>query len=70
MELGVIHLEHAGAHIVRRLLAGGHRCVVFDAEPMLVTELAAEKAFGAASIPDLVHEVDSPRTIWPTVSPR
>ena len=66
MELGVIHLEHTGAYIVRRLLAGGHRCVVFDPEPRLVAELAADKAFGAVSISDLVHEMDAPRAIWLT----
>ena len=63
MQVGVIHLEGAGAHIVRRLLAGGHRCVVFDPSCRLVAELGAECAYGAASVADLANELDAPRTI-------
>ena len=64
MQLGVIDLRHTGAHIVRRLLAAGHQCVVYDEFGRLVAELAAEKAYGAASLPDLAHELDPPRVIW------
>jgi len=64
IQLGVIHLGRTGVHIVRRLLADGHRCVVYDRSPRLVAELAAECAHGAASVPDLVHELDGPRAIW------
>jgi 6-phosphogluconate dehydrogenase len=64
IQLGVIHLDRTGAHIVRRLLADGHPCVVYDRSPRIVAELAAERAHGAASVPDLVHELDPPRIIW------
>ena len=64
MQLGVIHLGRTGAYIVRRMLAAGRPCVVYDGSPRTVAELAAERAHGAASIPDLVHELDAPRTIW------
>jgi 6-phosphogluconate dehydrogenase len=63
VQLGVIHLEGAGAHIVRRLLAGGHKCVVFDPSCRLVAELGAECAYGAASVADLANELDAPRAI-------
>lgn len=66
IQLGVIHLGRTGAHIVRRLLADGHPCVVYDRSPRIVVELAAERAHGAASVPDLVHELDGPRAIWLT----
>jgi 6-phosphogluconate dehydrogenase len=64
IQLGVIHLGRTGAHIVRRLLADGRPCVVYDRSPRIVAELAAERAHGAASVPDLVHELDGPRAIW------
>ena len=64
MQLGVIDLRHTGAHIVRRLLAAGDPCVVYDTSCRLVAELAAEKAYGAASLADLAHELDAPRAIF------
>ena len=63
MELGVVDLGRVGAQIVRRLLAGGHHCVVWDRSPRIVAELAAEKAYGAASLADLAHELETPRVI-------
>jgi 6-phosphogluconate dehydrogenase len=63
MELGVIDLGRVGAQIVRRLLDGGHHCVVWDRSPRIVAELAAEKAYGAASLADLAHELETPRPI-------
>ena len=66
MEIGVVGLDALGVHIVRRLMAGGHRCVVFDRSPRRVAEIAAEKAYGAASLVDLAHELDPPRIVWLT----
>lgn len=63
-QIGVIHLGRTGAHLVRRFLADGFPCVVYDRSPRIVAELAAERAHGAASVPDLVHELDGPRAIW------
>jgi len=39
MQLGMIGLGRMGANMVRRLLKGGHQCVVFDMSPKAVTEL-------------------------------
>ena len=47
MQLGMIGLGRMGANMVRRLLKGGHRCVVFDMSPKAVNELVQEKAAGA-----------------------
>ena len=44
MQLGMIGLGRMGANMVRRLLAGGHQCVVFDRSPKAVEELARAKA--------------------------
>jgi 6-phosphogluconate dehydrogenase len=64
MQLGMIGLGRMGANMVRRLLTGGHRCVVFDRSPEAVKELAEEKAVGAASLADLVKKLDRPRAVW------
>jgi 6-phosphogluconate dehydrogenase len=64
MQLGMIGLGRMGANMVRRLLRGGHDCVVFDRSPAAVKELAAEKAVGAASLADLVKKLAKPRAVW------
>jgi 6-phosphogluconate dehydrogenase len=53
-----------GANMVRRLIRGGHQCVVFDVSPKTVAELAAEKAIGASSLEDLVKKMAKPRAVW------
>jgi 6-phosphogluconate dehydrogenase len=53
-----------GANMVRRLIRGGHNCVVFDMSPKAVQELAAEGATGAADLKDLVKRLEAPRAVW------
>jgi 6-phosphogluconate dehydrogenase len=53
-----------GANMVRRLLRGGHECVVFDMSPTTVEELVHENAVGAADLRDLVKKLAAPRAIW------
>jgi 6-phosphogluconate dehydrogenase len=64
MQLGMIGLGRMGANMVRRLLKGGHQCVVFDRFPKAVTELAQEKAVGTSSLADLVSKLSKPRAVW------
>jgi 6-phosphogluconate dehydrogenase len=64
MQLGMIVLGRMGANMVRRLLQGGHQCVVFDRSPQAVTELAQEKAVGTSSLADLVKKLEKPRAVW------
>ena len=64
MQLGMIGLGRMGANMVRRLLTGGHQCVVFDRSPAAVTELAQEHAVGTSSLADLVKKLEKPRAVW------
>jgi 6-phosphogluconate dehydrogenase len=64
MQLGMIGLGRMGANMVRRLIKGGHQCVVFDRSPMVVKELTQENAVGAASLADLVKKLQKPRAVW------
>jgi 6-phosphogluconate dehydrogenase len=64
MQLGMIGLGRMGANMVRRLLRGGHECVVFDPVPAAVASLAREKAVGAASIEELIAKLRPPRSLW------
>ena len=64
MQLGMIGLGRMGANMVRRLLKGGHRCVVFDMSPKAVNELVQEKAAGSSSLADLVTKLEKPRAVW------
>jgi 6-phosphogluconate dehydrogenase len=64
MQLGMIGLGRMGGNMVRRLLAKGQKCVVFDRSPKLVGDLVKEGAEGASSLADLVAKLERPRAIW------
>ena len=60
----MVGLGRMGANMVRRLLKGGHRCVVFNRSPKAVNELVNEKAIGSTSLDDLVGKLEKPRAVW------
>src|SRR5580693_6818752 len=64
MQLGMIGLGRMGANMVRRLLKGGHDCVVFDMSAAAVAELVKEKATGTASLAEFVKALAKPRVVW------
>ena len=64
MQIGMIGLGRMGANMVRRLIKGGHQCVVFDMSPNAVQGLVAEKAVGSASLADIVKKLAKPRVVW------
>jgi len=64
MQLGMIGLGRMGANMVRRLIGGGHECVVYDVSPKSVEALAEEKAVGASSLEDFVQKLAKPRAVW------
>jgi 6-phosphogluconate dehydrogenase len=64
MKLGMIGLGRMGANMVRRLIKGGHNCVVFDMSPAAIGDLTKDKAVGATSLADLVRKLEKPRVVW------
>ena len=64
MQLAMIGLGRMGANMVRRLLKGGHQCVVYDMSPKAVEELSREKAIGTSSLAELVQKLEKPRAVW------
>ena len=64
MQLGMVGLGRMGANMVKRLLNGGHECVVFDRSPQSVQELEKDKAVGSSGLADMVKKLAKPRAIW------
>jgi len=64
MQIGMIGLGRMGANRTRRLLKGGHQCVVFDRSPHVVHELIEDKAVGSSSLADFVTKLTKPRVVW------
>src|SRR5215207_1418740 len=64
MQIGMIGLGRMGANMVRRLLRGGHECVVNDRNPEAIKALEDEGAIGAASLDSFVAKLKPPRAIW------
>ena len=64
MQLGMVGLGRMGGNMVRRLIKGGHQCVVYDRAPQSVKNLVRDKALGADSPADLVKKLAKPRAIW------
>jgi len=64
MQIGIIGLGRMGANMARRLIRGGHECVVFDRSEKAVEDLAADGAKGAVRMLDLVGRLERPRAVW------
>ena len=64
MQMGMIGLGRMGANMVRRLMRGGHQCVVFDVSAKAVKELESEGAIGATSLDEFAKKLTKPRAAW------
>ena len=64
MQLGLIGLGRMGANMARRLIKGGHECVVYDVHAQTIEELVDQGAVGASSLRDLVSCLSQPRAVW------
>ena len=64
MQLGMIGLGRMGANMVRRLLRGGHECVVHNRSRGPVKQMVSEGAIGSENLDDFLSRLDSPRVVW------
>jgi len=64
VQLGMIGLGRMGANMVRRLMAAGHECVVYNQSPGPVQRLASEGATPSDSLQDFVAKLEQPRAVW------
>ncbi|GAB61314.1 MAG: decarboxylating 6-phosphogluconate dehydrogenase [Candidatus Jettenia sp.] len=64
MQLGMIGLGRMGANMVRRLISGGHRCIVYNRTPDKVKEFINEGATGTTSLDEFVSKLSKPRVAW------
>jgi 6-phosphogluconate dehydrogenase len=64
MQIGMVGLGKMGANMARRLMAGGHECVVFDLDAANVAAMGGEGARGAHTLDELVAALAPPRAVW------
>jgi 6-phosphogluconate dehydrogenase len=64
VQLGMVGLGRMGSNLVRRLMAGGHTCVVYDVSEPAVKTLESEGATGSSSIQEFISKLDKPRAAW------
>lgn len=64
MQIGIIGLGRMGAGIARRLMRGGHECVVYNRTIDPVRALVSEGAIGAAKVEELVTKLSVQRAVW------
>lgn len=64
MQIGVVGLGRMGAGISRRLMAGGHDCVVYDRNHANIEAIARDGATSADSLETLVQRLAAPRAVW------
>jgi len=64
MQIGMIGLGRMGGNMVRRLMKGGHSCVVYDRGADVVAAYAKEGATPAKSLEDLASKLQKPRAVW------
>ena len=64
MQIGMIGLGRMGSNMVRRLMRGGHQCVVYNRHAEAVEALRSEGAVGTNSLADFVARMVRPRVVW------
>jgi 6-phosphogluconate dehydrogenase len=64
MQIGMIGLGRMGGNMVRRLLRGGHECVVYARHPEAAQVLVKEGAVASSSLDEFVQKLKRPRVAW------
>lgn len=67
MRIGMVGLGRMGANMTTRLLRGAHEVVAFDVDAAAVKKAAEGGAVPAASLEELVGQLEAPRTVWTMV---
>jgi 6-phosphogluconate dehydrogenase len=60
----MLGLGRMGMNMARRLMRGGHDCVVYDIDPSRVSSLAAEGSRGAGSLEQFIALLNRRRIVW------
>jgi len=64
MRIAMIGLGRMGAGIVRRLMRGGHECVVWDRNGEAIDALVKDGAIAATGLDDLKGKLETPAVFW------
>lgn len=64
MQIGMVGLGRMGSNMVRRLMKGGHDCVVFDVNQKAATAMKPEGAHPALTLDELISQLAKPRAVW------
>src|SRR5678815_6143777 len=64
MQVCVVGLGRMGGNIARRLMQGGHECVVYDRDPKAVEDVTKHGATMVGGLKDLARALQAPRTVW------
>ncbi len=64
MDIGIIGLGRMGGNIARRLMEGGHKCVVLDRNPDAVKDVEKDGATPAKDAAGMLARLSSPRAVW------
>jgi 6-phosphogluconate dehydrogenase len=64
MQMAMIGLGRMGFNMVKRLIDGGHECVVHDLSEAPIAALEAEGATGARSLEEVITAMQAPRHVW------
>jgi 6-phosphogluconate dehydrogenase len=64
MQIGMLGVGRMGGNMVRRLLAGGHHCVIFDTNADNVSAVTSHGAIASRTLEDFVAQLTKPRAIW------
>ena len=60
----MLGLGRMGGNMARRLTRGGHRVLGFDLDPSATTAVQADGVVPSASLVELVHALQAPRSVW------
>ena len=64
MQIAMIGLGRMGSNMVKRLMDGGHECVVHDVAEEPIAELESSGATGARTLEEVVAGLERPRHVW------